>query len=220
MRICVKFSREGFSNYLAHLDMQRLFVRAIKRAEIPAKYSSGFNPHMNISFAYPLGVGIETRGDYFEFFTTEEIDVAAAEQALRAQMPEGFDIVAMGELPEESGKLMALTRQAEYRLEEISPQFIEWMQGFLKKQSYCITRERKGKIRQVDIRPLVQSCDFLGDKSLRLQVEHSGSAALNPTLLLKAASEECSSEMQARIIRLELYTAGNNGMVPLQALFA
>jgi len=102
MRICVKFSREGFSKYLAHLDMQRMFVRAIKRADLPAKYSAGFNPHMNISFAYPLGVGIETRGDYLEFFTTEDIDIAAAEQALRLQMPEGFGVQAMGELDEMS----------------------------------------------------------------------------------------------------------------------
>lgn len=220
MRICVKFSREGFSKYLAHLDMQRLFIRAIKRAEIPAKYSAGFNPHMNISFAYPLGVGIETRGDYFEFFTTEEIDIAAAEQALQEQMPEGFGIVAMGELPESVGKLMALTRQAEYRLENVSPQFVEWMQIFLNKESYCMTRERKGKLRQVDVRPLVRSCEILEQGSLHLQVEYAGNAALNPALLLKAAAEECGCEMQAHIIRLELYTIGKDSVVPLQALFA
>lgn len=222
MRICVKFSREGFSKYLAHLDMQRMFVRAIKRADLPAKYSAGFNPHMNISFAYPLGVGIETRGDYLEFFTTEDIDIAAAEQALRLQMPEGFGVQAMGELDEKTGKLMALTQQAEYRLEGFCPEFAAWMQVFLQKDSYMVERERKGKVRTIDIRPMVKECVFLEDGAIRLRVDNSGSASLNPALLLKAAAKESGKdEMRARIIRMELYTVTEDGALqPITALFA
>ena len=207
MRICVKFSREGFSKYLAHLDMQRMFVRAIKRADLPAKYSAGFNPHMNISFAYPLGVGIETRGDYLE---------------LRLQMPEGFGVQAMGELDEKTGKLMALTQQAEYRLEGFCPEFAAWVQAFLQKDSYMVERERKGKVRTIDIRPMVKECVFLEDGAIRLRVDNSGSASLNPTLLLKAAAKESGKdEMRARIIRMELYTVTEDGALqPITALFA
>lgn len=49
-------------------------------------------------------------------------------------------------------------------------------------------------------------------------MEYAGNAALNPALLLKAAAEECGCEMQAHIIRLELYTIEKDNMVPLQAL--
>ncbi len=219
MRVCVKFSREGFCKYLAHLDIQRLFVRAIKRAGIPAKYSSGFNPHMNISFAYPLGVGIETLGDYFEFVTTRDIDVVQAQKQLQEQMPEGFSVVAVGQLCDTEGKLMALTQQAEYRLEKLPMQFMDWMKSFLQEKSYNIRRERKGKIQTIDIRPSVRECIFLTQQSLCLWVDCSSGSALNPTLLLKQAAEVCKQEITAQVIRLELYTQKNGSMLPLQTLF-
>ena len=49
MRIGIKFQRKGLKKYVSHLDMQRLFARALRRSGLPVKYSSGFNPHINLS---------------------------------------------------------------------------------------------------------------------------------------------------------------------------
>ena len=56
--------------YIGHLDMMRFFQKAIRRAGIDVAYSEGFSPHMIMSFAYPLGVGMTSSGEYFDLEST------------------------------------------------------------------------------------------------------------------------------------------------------
>ena len=64
MKIRIRFSKTGPIRFAGHLDFQRTFQKAVKKSGLPAVYTSGFNPHMLMSFAAPLGVGEETTGDY------------------------------------------------------------------------------------------------------------------------------------------------------------
>lgn len=47
-RFC--FQVTGVLKFLSHLDLLKMFNRALLRAELPAAYSEGFNPHLKISF--------------------------------------------------------------------------------------------------------------------------------------------------------------------------
>ena len=49
----------GVLKFLSHLDLLKLFNRALLRANLPVAYSEGFNPHPKISFGPPRGVGQE-----------------------------------------------------------------------------------------------------------------------------------------------------------------
>ncbi|HRS21141.1 MAG TPA: TIGR03936 family radical SAM-associated protein, partial [Clostridia bacterium] len=50
MYIRLKFTKGSEVKYISHLDLMRVFQRALRRTGIPISYSSGFNPHMEISF--------------------------------------------------------------------------------------------------------------------------------------------------------------------------
>ena len=47
------FEKSGYIRYTSHLDMVRLFQRAIRRSGIILAYSQGFNPHPKMSFSVP-----------------------------------------------------------------------------------------------------------------------------------------------------------------------
>ena len=66
MKVRIKFSKEGPMKFVGHLDTMRYFQKAIRRAELPVAFSGGYSPHMIMSFAVPLGVGMESLGDYFD----------------------------------------------------------------------------------------------------------------------------------------------------------
>ena len=66
MKIRVKFRKEGPIRYIGHLDVMRYFQKAIRRAEIDVAYTAGFSPHQIMSFAAPLGVGLESNGEYMD----------------------------------------------------------------------------------------------------------------------------------------------------------
>lgn len=51
--------------FIGHLDVMRYFQKALRRAGMDVAFSEGFSPHMIMSFAAPLGVGITSSGEYF-----------------------------------------------------------------------------------------------------------------------------------------------------------
>ena len=67
----VRFHKTGRAQYISHLDLGRTMRTAINRAEIPVKYSEGFNPHPKMSFALTLSVGTESVCEFMELKLTE-----------------------------------------------------------------------------------------------------------------------------------------------------
>lgn len=74
-KIISKYSKTGNLKYISHLDVLRFIQRSVKRANIPAKYSEGFNPHMKTSFGFPLSLGNESIGEYFELELNQKVDI-------------------------------------------------------------------------------------------------------------------------------------------------
>ena len=66
MKVRIQFSKHGAMKFLGHLDIMRYFQKAIRRAGIDIAYTGGFSPHPVMSFASPLGVGLESDGEYME----------------------------------------------------------------------------------------------------------------------------------------------------------
>ena len=62
----IRFAKYGVVKFIGHLDTMRYFQKAVRRSELPIKYSQGFNPHQLMVFAQPLGVGITSDGEYMD----------------------------------------------------------------------------------------------------------------------------------------------------------
>ena len=52
--------------FIGHLDIMRYLQKVMRRADIPIAFTQGFSPHMIMSFANPLGVGVTSDGEYFD----------------------------------------------------------------------------------------------------------------------------------------------------------
>ena len=56
-RLRIRFRRGLAVKFVSHLDIMRLWQRALIRAGMPLAYSEGFNPRPRLSLAAPLAVG-------------------------------------------------------------------------------------------------------------------------------------------------------------------
>jgi len=92
-KIISKYSKTGNLKYISHLDVLRFIQRSVKRANIPAKYSEGFNPHMKTSFGFPLSLGNESMGEYFELDLNEEIDIKNFILKMNSVLPKEMQIL-------------------------------------------------------------------------------------------------------------------------------
>jgi Uncharacterized protein conserved in bacteria len=67
----------------------RTIQRVIRRAGLPIEYSKGFNPHMNLSLAQPLPVGVHSQGEYMDVVFTEELEETDILKKLNENSPQG-----------------------------------------------------------------------------------------------------------------------------------
>ena len=66
----VVFEKGETLRYIGHLDLMRAMQRALRRSGLPIRYSNGFNPHIRLSFAAPLSVGVVGLRELMEDTTT------------------------------------------------------------------------------------------------------------------------------------------------------
>ena len=116
MKVRIQFSKHGVVKYIGHLDVMRYFQKALRRADIPVKYTGGFSPHQVISFAQPLGVGVESESEYFDMELEREDDLQAMKERLNASMTDGIVVKAIVELPDNAKNAMASIAAASYEV--------------------------------------------------------------------------------------------------------
>jgi radical SAM-linked protein len=117
MRVRIKYSREGSCRFLSHLDMVRLFLRALRRGRLPLAYSQGFHPQPRLAFAAPLPVGTAGLAEYLDVYLTAPVEAARLPEALNRQLPAGLTILEAREVPEQGESLMALVNSFSYRVD-------------------------------------------------------------------------------------------------------
>ena len=93
MKVRIKFRKYGVLKFIGHLDVMRFFQKAMRRAEIPIAFTGGYSPHMIMSFASPLGIGLTSDGEYVDIELGEPVSSAEAVKRMNAVMTEGMEIV-------------------------------------------------------------------------------------------------------------------------------
>ena len=114
MKIRIKFSKTGVMKFIGHLDIMRYFQKAIRRAEIDVTYTGGYSPHQVMSFAAPLGVGLESQGEYFDLEINSMKNCEDLKVKLNNAMSDGIEILSVKVLPEDAGNAMASVAAAKY----------------------------------------------------------------------------------------------------------
>lgn len=92
-RLRISFKKGQQVKFISHLDLLRTFVRAIRRADIPVKYSEGFNPHAQLTFALPLAVGVTSECEVLDITLEKPVDIIETVKNLEKALPPGLEIV-------------------------------------------------------------------------------------------------------------------------------
>jgi radical SAM-linked protein len=145
--------------------MIRMFSRALARAELPIRYSEGFNPHPRISLPLPRPVGIASNAERLVLELTGAVPPPDLKHRLQGQMPRGIQIVGARETePSER----CLPRRVTYRVQppDFDPRRIaeatRRLQG-----SEVVHVERSDRTaaapRRVNIRPFIDDVAIVDD---------------------------------------------------------
>jgi len=198
MRIFLKFHKNPEVRWISHLDLIKVWERAVRRARLPIALSQGFNPRPKMSLATALAVGVSSDAEYIEMELTEELPLKEILQRISSQMPSGLPVIEIGTLPEKSPALMSLVFASLYRitLPQNDTNEIEKLQSALtalmaEKQLVLNYQNREGKTISQDLRPGVLAAEWNAEQAvLLLKVETSSRLFVRPQHFLTVLAQK------------------------------
>lgn len=225
MKVRIKFAKYGVMKYIGHLDIMRYFQKCMRKADVDIAYSTGFSPHQIMSFASPLGVGVESEGEYFDI----ELNSGTAESvmsSLNSVMVPGMKIISVKKLPDGVKNAMASIAAASYTIypkEDYKHEntCTNRVNDFLNQESITILKQTKKNEIEFDLKPHIYSFLFDGEKYTML-VDASSAGNIKPMTVIEEYGKYCNLPITSshyQIVRNEIYTNDENGqMVPLESL--
>ena len=207
--IRVWFTKTGEAAYISLLDLQRVMQRAFRRAQLPAWYTLGFNPHIYMTFAAPLALGQESLVESVDFKTEAEgFDWAAAAPRLTACLPRGVEVTRIVP-PEEKAESIASARYELWYVPGHAGSAEKALADFAASETALVVKKGKHKTsRELDLKGCVtlESTRQTEDGFCATLLLPAGSTLnVNPALLLGFLEEKSGLPVcVARILRTAL----------------
>lgn len=223
-KIRIRFSRGEAVKFIGHLDIMKVFERAIRRSSLPIAYSKGFNPHPQMVFGLPLSVGVTSDAEYADFDLTKEVEPVRFVQELNESLPEGIRVLGAS-YKNTKENIMASISAADYEIEIfmteafLGAEVEEKINELMGQESITALKEGKGGIKEINIRPMILNVSVQKIEEKPAGYEKFETALkivagfkagnvsnLRPELFLKALAEHTGLTVETfRVHRIALY---------------
>ncbi|WP_308779886.1 TIGR03936 family radical SAM-associated protein [uncultured Clostridium sp.] len=229
MRYVIKFTKESSIKFISHLDLMRTIQRVIRRADLPMEYSKGFNPHMAMSIAQPLSVGVYSDAEYMDIVLVEELSEEEVINRLNAKTASGIKFLNAKKVVNVEGQKkvpqsMALVDAARFTIKMIckDANIVEEKMKALEKESQWTTikKSKKGE-KEVNLKTMIKEMKYWinNDELIINIVVSSGSREhLSPDLVanyIKNNIHEIEEDAFVDIKREEMYVLDKNKYIPI-----
>lgn len=198
------YAIDGDLKFISHHDTLRLFRRAFARAELPVRYSEGFNPHPRMTIPLPRPVGIASDDETIVLELTREVDAEETLRQLQRQAPTGLAIRNVRKLAVGERLVPDIVRYRFISEGDAPVDTPERIRRVLESAELTVTRiaPKGGQVTKLDVRPYLVECDANGghiDFALRV----TGTGTARPSEILGLLGFEAGN-INHRIRRLEV----------------
>lgn len=190
------------ARYTSHLDIIKVFERALRRAGLPVAYSQGFHPHQKAAFGPPLPLGHLSTAEYLDVRFDQPYRPDFFARFAQA-LPPGFNLAEAQPILAKTESLSASVNVARYEV---------WLPGsveafrcreFLEKKEVWAERSGEGKRERVNVRPFVRALDPNGS-GVKMELVMAGSDYARPEEVLVGMGLPELVTQEAVFIRREL----------------
>ena len=205
-RVRLQFQKTGTAKYLSHLDLMRTMQRALNRAEVPIRYSEGFNPHALISILLPLSVGAESLCELMDIRLREPVDLTALPARLTAALPAGLAVTAAYTDGRKVRELKWLRVRGDL-MYDAGPPSCEEIEALFARESLLVMRKTKRGEGEFDLREGLRELSAVPAPrgATIAAVVSAQEPVVNPELLAAALRRYGPAPDFAAFTRLELF---------------
>ncbi len=161
-KVRLTITKTGRIASLSHLEYMTLIHRAVRRAELPIKYSSGFHPAPRISFGDALPLGVASKAELVDLELSAVCDPAVIMQKLNQEFPDGTEVLMARTWPRKAESPANSILSATYCVPLPASESVEpiKLDEFLAKEHVMVERKKKKRLEEVDIRPWVEDLRY------------------------------------------------------------
>jgi len=175
------YSKVNRAKYIPHLDFMRAFERAFVRSKLPLWWTEGFNPHLYLTFALPLSVGVEGSRESVDFRLTKDVPFAIIREVMSKCLPEDVPVI---EAARPVFKATEIT-SAEY---EFVCDDIEKAAKLLESEQMIVSKKTKKGISSFNLKEHIKDVK-ISDSIVSLVLPAGGTLNLNISLLTNRLEE-------------------------------
>ena len=205
-KLYVTFKKKGDARFLGHLEMVKIFHRAIKRCGLLTEFSKGFHPMPKMSFDNPLPIGMESHCEHFIVSIQSDISPENFKERLNRQLPNGLKIVALEfKKPFKNKRNIKI---AEYQI-IINDGFFSQnrLHSFIKSETFILEKStRKGQTKKIDLKSIIRSIQIERPNRLNLSIIEEPGKIIRPSKILTHVFKfEDELKERARVLKLSVY---------------
>lgn len=192
--IRVFFEKKGRAIYISHLDLYRVFQRAVKRCKLPVWETQGFNPHVYITFALPLALGVEGVCESLDTKLTEELPFDEIKDRLNSALPRDIRILKVAEQVNKPTEI----EKSEYEI-NIDCDF-GLLQEFFAQEQILTEKKTKRGISEIDLKPSIEIKE-MREGFIRMRLPSGTEFNINANLVFDAFEKQYSTEIVGMTIK-------------------
>ena len=190
----VFFEKKGRAIYISHLDLYRVFQRAVKRCKLPVWETQGFNPHVYITFALPLALGVEGVCESLDTKLTEELSPEEVKDRLNSALPADIRVLRVAEQVYKPTEI----EKSEYEI-NIDCDFSLLTEFF--NQEHIITEKKTKKgISEIDLKPYIELLE-MREGFIRMRLPSGTEFNINANLVFDAFEKQYNAEIVGMTIK-------------------
>lgn len=199
-RYRLKFTKLEKLQYLSHLELVRLFIRAFRRAGVDLVYSGGYHPMPKVSFALALPVGTESLAEILDIQVKDIQNTSQTIVRLNTELPSGIRVLSMQEVPTNAPP--PRIKESYFHI-KINGSFNKGnLDRFLRLNTYPVIKKHRNGDRTVDIRSQVKKLDLLSKEKVELVLRHGIGPEMKPAGIIKAVFDLTDNQMEGmRILK-------------------
>jgi radical SAM-linked protein len=156
---------------LSHLDLVRLFERALRRAELPMSFTGGFHPLPRLQLALALPLGVQGEGEWMDLEFIEQVEALEVLKRWQQTLPPGLLLMEAFEVTVSGPSLSQQLESARWSF-ELKPQagdpsisLKQWKHVvdnlLLRNTLVWDDTDKKGRPRQRDCRPALETLEIV-----------------------------------------------------------
>jgi len=198
----ISYTKQKQAKYFGHLEFVGILLRAIRRAGIPLCYSEGYHPKPKISFNDPLPLGIESNREFFIVTASRPERPEKIINSLNRQLPDGIMVLDCTTIlnPKDIGQkdeicFEVTLKQGCFNKNKIAAFFIS-------KTFVLERRNRKGKLKKIDLKYMVKELHLPDSNRLKLIIRNETGKTVRPfDVLIEIFALPEEEARQANIVK-------------------